>query len=52
MAASANVAERVPEDRRLVVAAVIDLRTEDPEGAVKALAGAPAQGSTIRSGVV
>jgi len=49
---SANVAERVPEDRRLVVGAVIALRTEDPAGAVKALGDAPARGPTIRSDVV
>ena len=44
-----GAAERLPDNRRMVVAAVIALGTEDPERAAQALAMAPTQGPTTRS---
>ena len=44
-----SVAARLPDDRRLVVTAVIALGTENTEGAAEALSHAPAQGPTTRT---
>ena len=48
-AGARNIAGRLPGDRRMVVAAIIALGTEDPEGVAQFLTSAPAEGPTIRS---
>ena len=46
---AASVIERLPEDRRIVMSAIIALAAGNPEQAAHALTGAPAEGTTIRS---
>jgi LuxR family transcriptional regulator, maltose regulon positive regulatory protein len=46
---AARVTERLPEDRRIIMAAIIALAAGKPEQAVQALSSAPAEGATIRS---
>ena len=44
-----SVIERLPEDRRIVMSAIIALAAGKPEQAAQALSSAPAEGATIRS---
>jgi LuxR family maltose regulon positive regulatory protein len=46
---AARVTERLPEDRRTIMAAIIALAAGNPEQAARALSSAPAEGATIRS---
>jgi LuxR family transcriptional regulator, maltose regulon positive regulatory protein len=46
---AASVIERLPEDRRLVMSAIIVLAAGNPGPAAQALGSAPAEGATIRS---
>jgi LuxR family transcriptional regulator, maltose regulon positive regulatory protein len=46
-----SVAGRLPDDRRIVMSAIIALAAGNPEEAAEALSGAPAGGATIRSGL-
>ena len=43
------LAERLPDDRRIVLSAIIALGAGDPQSAAEALSSAPARGPTIRS---
>ena len=44
-----SVTGRLPDDRRIVMSAIIALAAGNPEEAAQALSGAPAEGATIRS---
>jgi LuxR family maltose regulon positive regulatory protein len=46
---AASIIERLPQDRRLVMSAIIALAAGDPGQAAQALSSAPAEGATIRS---
>ena len=46
---AARIIERLPEDRRIVMSAIVALAAGDPEQAAQVLSGAPAEGATIRS---
>ena len=46
---AARVTERLPEDRRIIMAAIIALAAGNPGEAARALSTAPAEGATIRS---
>ena len=46
---AARVTERLPEDRRIVMSAIIALAAGNPGEAAQALSTAPAEGATIRS---
>jgi len=46
---AAGIIERLPEDRRPIMSAIIALAAGNPEPAAQALSGAPAEGATIRS---
>jgi LuxR family maltose regulon positive regulatory protein len=49
LSGAASVIERLPEDRRIVMSAIIALAAENPGQAAQALDRAPAEGATIRS---
>ena len=44
-----NLTKELPDNRRLVMSAIIALAAGDPEQAAQALSNAPAEGTTIRS---
>jgi LuxR family transcriptional regulator, maltose regulon positive regulatory protein len=46
---AAGAAERLPDDRRVVLSAVLAIAARDPKGAAHALSDAPAQGPTTRA---
>lgn len=49
LSGAASVSERLPQDRRIVMAAIIALAAGNPGKAAQALDRAPAEGATIRS---
>jgi LuxR family maltose regulon positive regulatory protein len=48
-AGARSITERLPDDRRTVMSAIIALAAGKPQEAAQALNGAPAEGTTIRS---
>ncbi len=48
-AGAAQAAERLPEDRRIVMSAIIALAAGDPRSAAVILQGAPSPGATVRA---
>jgi LuxR family transcriptional regulator, maltose regulon positive regulatory protein len=48
-AGATGIIERLPDDRRMIMSAIIALAAGNPGEAAQALAGAPAHGATIRA---